>query len=67
MHSADFKRCLRATDKYRDLYACAAKKAYESEKGAKLAVTLNPKQAGRYYYKCERCGSWHTTRQRRDR
>lgn len=43
--------------------SCLTKKAYNSEKGARMAIEFNPEKAGTRFYKCENCGKWHTTRQ----
>lgn len=42
---------------------CLTKKVYKSEKGARMAIELNPEEAGIRYYHCRNCGYWHTTSQ----
>jgi len=61
----DINNAIRLNSQYSDLYACALKKRYESEKGARMATEMNPEKAGGYYYQCQNCGGWHTTRQSR--
>ena len=42
--------------------SCLTKKAYNSEKGARMAVEMHPEKAGHRYYHCPNCGKWHTTK-----
>lgn len=57
----DIKTAIRHDSRYNDLYRCALKKRYPSEKSARMAAT----HYNQRYYECDNCKEWHLTIQKR--
>lgn len=61
MRDWDMKQAARRDKRFSDLYRCALKKKYNSEKGVRQAAFHYEQR----YYECDRCNGWHLTSQSR--
>ena len=60
MHGRDVRDAMREMGG--PFRSCLTKRAYNSEKGALMAIHFNPELCGIRAYHCQNCGKWHTTK-----